>query len=701
MILFSIFVTAQSDEARDFYNATGGEDSYFTQGFSRFNDELTADVAETFSIPANGRDVPLVSDLNKDGIKEIIAMDDNSMTIYSADIDAETITGLGSYTMPDSNFYSNYILFDIDGDNNDEIIVAQEQNDMMYIMEWNGTNLNLDYSYSLDSLTHNNGEMMIGCEDVEKCVIVYGQKTELTSGTSSGIYGAKFNTTNVSVSEETLVSPLNNNLECFSNIRVMPLVDMTGDGDLEFTLSYIKVTLSGNDHVGTQSFSINDDATISNDISIEKDIGNIFGSGSYPIGCNGDGFNLVNSPPSIGGSVTNPLVFEAKGITNQNQIIFGTMETNNDFKIYMYNPDGSDEDQYPLIANGEGIIVSSLFRTNIYDNTGYDDFCVMGYDFQQGLGNDKIQVICASERRPLGFRETTSFNMQLGELENKYNLSTAYRRNNVLSHAVETKTNLYREIMSAYGVFEVEYADTWLEALFTESGCFIFGTCGLDLLWESPVENGAIISVDYEDNGQEDLIILSNTNLVYVDDGFTNSPGYLVDDDSEIDPCLERPWQVNTSIKVEFRVEDDNDDHVSARAILYYDHPNEQDSGWTDNVTHGTLFTFTDDDFKVNATTSGTATLRLMGRDVENPDNPDIEDVTFSVATTGAVFGDCSSGLDIDPDDVVVVPDECTLSSDCPDGYVCIDDECEEEFSADENELKESIQNICLYCSLC
>jgi hypothetical protein len=159
----------------------------------------------------------------------------------------------------------------------------------------------------------------------------------------------------------------------------------------------------------------------------------------------------------------------------------------------------------------------------------------------------------------------------------------------------------------------------------------------LNLIFEAPKSNGVILMSDVEKVGRDDMLIMTATNLWYIDDGFTNSPGLI--GTGTVNPCLDSTWKINTSVNVNVAVNDVDSDTVQARVFLYYNSVYEQLINWTTAAAAGTTFNFA---FIANQTI-GSGTIRVEGRDTENPGTVDTLDLTFSVASNGNVFGDCTT----------------------------------------------------------
>ncbi len=217
---------------------------------------------------------------------------------------------------------------------------------------------------------------------------------------------------------------------------------------------------------------------------------------------------------------------------------------------------------------------------------------------------------------------------------------------NTIAHAGQHSEALYSsnqnpsEIISAYGVIALD--DPFLS----------FGN-DMSLIWANEKGDGAHILVDYEQNGLEDYLLLTGTNLWYIDDAFTNSEPFFTGD-LETNPCIDATIKVNETIEISFSVDDVNDDDtVQARAAVYYNEANEQLSAWSADATAGTTFTF---NFVLSETTSSSV-LRLYGRD-SGSNTTITSDHSFTVGINGVGFGQCTSSISLDDDEAAQDDDD-------------------------------------------
>lgn len=642
------------------YNETGNFNSYFQQGTGFFNNveiQSSADYDTYTRTISTKRTNPLVSDLDGDGINEIIILDGSTFRLYHnkeldiVDAYTSSVTGLPFF-----------ITYDIDNDGYMEIILSS-QSDYIRILEYNGTDF---YQQSVlnieDTVAHNDGQTMLKCQDINKCLLVVNYDADAL-GNYQNTTVAGFNSTDMGSSTRIHQSILYA-VHCFPQIPVITIADYDNDATNEYIFSFIaQRSGSGNDLLIISYVRLSDSLVPTVERTIqENDIYEIYSAAGGVFDC--DTWQTSRY-------ATSPLVFDIDGgSSNGLETIVGLMLDNDEFKMYQYDKTGTYMDEYPEFNEVDGRIVSNPMKMNAFpENPNNDEFCVMGYE-----DNDQvISLICGSDQVTWDYLflnyDSIEFRMDVSGL---YNITYAEGDYDVLSHAVQHSTDTtdginLNEIVNSYGILDLDW-DTTCKIEIPPVKC-------LDLIFENPQGQSVLISVDAEKSGREDLIALTDTNLWYIDDQYSNSDGYI--SYYYIDPCLDSTWKLNTSLEIRMKVNnieesEDAIDKVSARAILYYNNNNEQDSGWSENVTAGSTIPI--GNLLVNKTIS-TGTLRLMGRDAFNPTEIDIIDLTFSVGINGVEFGDCITESTIEIEEAEI-PTECIYDSQCPNNYFCINSTC-------------------------
>lgn len=607
------------------YSVVGGNDSDFVLGLGFFNSALPSYDTYTRSITRDSG-VPLVSDLDGDGVNEIVVLDSNTVRLYHG----KTLDIVDSLNV-DSGFASNsfYGVFNIDGDSFNEIILVGRLNNTIAIFEYNGTSFREEYNFVHQMGEHSlGGDRYFNCRESDKlCLLVGSPYTRSHASTPARIYIQWFNSSGVS-SYYTVESSIYE-VMCSPQIPVVSIKDYDNDGSEEFIFSYIEGGYSGvNDGINI----VYVDKNSSFGYTVENHIE--FSTGADLVGNNVNDDCVTENGAKY---FTSPLVFDIDGSSSNGlETVVGVHVQSDEFKMYSYNSDGSFLDDYPEILHADGVIVSNVMRFNSHTDTGREDFCVLGYENVER----QLDLICASEQSG-DFPETHEFFFSLGSF---YNVSGSYGNWERIAHAVQHSTvttdgNNLDEVLSSYGVFDLEYHTFPIPD-------------EIVLIFENPKSNAVVLSVDVERVGREDLLAMTSTNLWFIDDKFTNAPATI--SQYYVDPCIDNTWKVNTSVEVRITAVDPEGDDVNVSAVLYSGASFNQSSIWQ-SVPSGTTVPF----WFVANRTIGSAVLRLMAKDVENPSVVDVIDLAVSVSLYGIEWGSgCITEVDLTavPTNVSVAP---------------------------------------------
>jgi hypothetical protein len=321
------------------------------------------------------------------------------------------------------------------------------------------------------------------------------------------------------------------------------------------------------------------------------------------------------------------------------------MENANEYRIYAYEEDGDYIKKFPELTQGDGVIISNIFKANAFPDTGQTDICGLGFD----SADTELSMVCGS-LLTTEFWKAREFKARNVTMNNYFDVNSSFGKYEQITYAGQHSSDTYEgtnidEIVTTYGTFRLDWDCTYNILNVPFQLC-------LTQLWTNAEIHGTMLPMDLEQNGINDMIMVTDFNLWYIDDGFVNDNAQI--DEYSINPCLDAVWKQNTTVGVQIKAIDPESDNVQARAILYYgDALNRtQDSGWSSATPSGATIPFTF--YAYNITTS--STLRLMARDVNEEHNTsaDIIDLTFAVNTDGVEFGDCStteSGLYSDPED--------------------------------------------------
>lgn len=603
--------------ANDNYSETGNPDNFYHLGIGFFNSQLT-DI-DTFTRSVAGKQTPLIADLDNDGINEIIVIDGDTIRLYNN----KELDIIDAFSITDEEI-TNMIAFDIDNDNFTELIIGfAGVTELLHIIQYNGTSFSNESTFDLSGLTHaQNADMMLKCRDVDDCLLVYSDKAS-DIGASHFIYGVPFNSTDLSP-EAIIGQPtggISDSSSCFSLIKTMQVADYDNDGSDEYIFSVGSSDGSSQLVFNIYYININSSFQIINEMEIASGGGE--SSVSFPNSC---------SEESIVKTFTSPMVFDIDGSpSNGLETLIAFMVDADEYKIFSYRADGSFLDDYPEVEDSDGILISNIMLANAFPDTGTVDFCVMGYESTDGI----IDLTCASEQTS-ELIETREYELDITNLYNITDDPTNVDFYNTITHSAlhstETSegTNL-NEVVNSYGVLELDW-----------DSCNIIGDCDLNLIFENPFANAVVLSVDVEEVDREDLLVMTRTNLWYLDDKFSNQPAEITR--YSINPCIDSTWKINTSVEIRISTSDPERNLISAKATLYLGDANEQDRNFTIPRASGTTFTF--GNFIANKTI-GVGTLRMVARDVGQPSENDTIDLTFSVGSNGVEFGDCITDVDI------------------------------------------------------
>ncbi len=596
LLIFSLSVLAGSD-----YNETGNIDGTFTTGTGFFNTEITGVTSSTRAI-SDSRQTPLVSDLDGDGIQEIIVLDAPNIRLYQN----RTLDILDAFNLYASERYSNMITYDIDGDSLQEIILVLEQSNRLEIIEYNGTSFYLQNTLNISNLNHIDGETMVKCGAVNQCLLVYID--DISDVDTNNVYATGFNSTALG-GNHLLETDVNNGF-CFSKVRNIQYVDYDNDATTEYIFTFQRIA-----NLFTDWVNINSTLGVTSE-----------GRQTTSMLSEGGADNCVTD--NTGQQFTSPLTFDIDGSpSNGLETIIGYQTATNEFRMRSFDSNRNDLDTYPNTFLADGNLVSNVFKANVFPDTGNVDFCVFGYI----QDSNDLDMLCGSAQKG-GLNDNDEF---MFDNEDYYNISFGYNDPWIpITHSGQMSTettdgNNLNEIINSYGIFKVDYNGDIQENF-------------LELIYENTATDGVVIPVDYEKVGREDLLVLTSTNIWYIDDGFVNTAPNI--SEYYVNPCLDSTWQLNSTVEVRITSIDAESETVQNRAILYEGEGSlEQDSGWTANVSSGTTSSFS---FSANSTT-GLSTLRLMTRDTKNINDPNSIDLSYSIAVDGVAFGDCSTTQDL------------------------------------------------------
>ncbi len=652
------------------YTESGDGDNFYTRGSAIFNSGVDPDTLTVSTrVLSDPKKVPLISDLNNDGIVEIVVLNGETIIIFQN----KTIDIADTFLLnaPSGERFSNMLLFDIDGDSENEIILAGEKRNLLHILNYSSetgvaeqTIINMTgiITHTInESAFSESGLMTIGCSAENRCLIAYSENQTTQSGDGTGhnsnLFASFFNSTNIA--NEIFLDiadggAFNVHTHCPPKIRHMAKADYDEDGSTEFIFTFSEPNMNTGDSGDDVNIFWVDILTNNTPVkefqTFTTEVDEIFTrvTGGVTFSCD-DGNNNNEftaggffGDPLPGKYFTSPLVYNADPSTAGLETIIGVQTVPDNFIMIMYDQTGSEIREFPLTLDSEGQLISNVFRAEAFDDsTGDSDFCIMA---QQSTGDEEIIVTCGSLTDGDGFG---LFNLQTIEFRSNntfgvpFNISDDFDFHGIMAHSIETdQTNSEDEVLSSYGILRLD---------FTGAFCSLANNCELSQIFANPRENGVVISTDLDKIDQEDLIVMTSSNLFYIDDGFENQPVNIFCGEANsvvgvcsqftTNPCIDSVWKLNTTVEITVTAIDSESDQVSTRVILYDGDSNEDDSGFTANVSSGTTVPFT---FTANKSIAN-GVLTIEAKDSENQETVRTVTKTFSVAPAGVEFNDCVS----------------------------------------------------------
>lgn len=602
LLIFSFFVYSESS-----YLQPGGTDQDFNQGDGRFNSDIT----EIY----NGRTLttrmfsPLIGDLDNDGLNEIVILSGDTLRVYQN----STLQIVDTVDLNcDLEDIAPPILFNIDGGSDIEIIT---------ICAVGGTGTYKHYKLVAGSLVEFDSEVTfpggvledfqtwIQCRGVNDCMLF---KTD----TTMNIQAIPFNSTNISQNVLVVQSGGADDY-CFPNIRTNAVFDLDGNGE-KFFVSAFRIPSSGNEQA--RIYAIDSNGT--NALQYNDFGGGLTSFNLGNIGLTPDD-NCIDD--NEGSFITSPLGFDYDTGEAGNEILIGSIEDNtNSFRLFSFEKDGTFLDDHPEITDGEGRLVSNLMVMNAFSsNADPTGICVLGYDQEI----DELDLICGS-RLGTGIQSREFTGSQGG------NITFNYTSWSPITHAVQTRSTLINGVN--------------LHEIITTFGSFQIGALGDPLTrdWVSEKIDVAYIPIDYDNDGQIEIIGVNDQNVFFVTDGFVNTNCDTANCIRSVstNPCiLDSVGLVNSSLSVSVVADDVEDgDQVAVKIDMYVGGTNEHTSGWSNNASSGTTFTFTNPTIAINQTISA-GVMIVRARDTNDPSKIDSETFTFSVSDSGFDFGECIS----------------------------------------------------------
>ena len=654
LVILVAFIPLIFADDSSFETVLGNDGDGRIDGVGYFNAENMAEPTQssTFGQPISGDfdTMPLVSDLDNDGVFEVITVDDDGTVTISKGYDL-------TFNMSnDMGTGTRMLIADIGADGTKDIITYDTTS--IQWGQYNGSHL-----FYVDSLAF--GCRNVICRDDDGVCICLRDGSVTCDGVgptydSGSFYISAFNNTDFTTTTFTGASY---QLYCWPYYQGGGTEEYNGSGQKEFYTSYNIFSSTGNRfYAGV--FSVNPDTLFTQNIDT---LGSFEGYYSGTNTCfEGDTTRTCGASAPYYTQATLGL---HDSDATRDVAIAGYVGTADQFKLYVYDGDGSKSshlDQYPELGLGyaNGVKLSNPFFGDFLPDTNERDVCVVGYDYYNGDGEKVINLLCGSETRTIALEDHNIYEYDIsGASFNISGYDNSYAYGTDQKYEVEREAVLMsyydvNEIVTPYGIFSLEYS----------------GVNRLEREYPLDYGNGGVTLTDL--NNISRLQILGYTeNMVYlINDKFVNSQAYFWN--VTVDPCVTGPWAFNTSTAFFIQVKDAELNTVSARVQLYYGTTNEIDSGWSENVSTalgiGNIYF---SGLRANLSTSA-STIRISIRDTEQnfATDPATKEIPFSVVSgnaTGWTLGDCVTVIQgVEPEVPQVDPDEF----DCVYDYECVDE---------------------------
>jgi len=510
--LFSSLVYAETT----YPNFGGYNGDFYSGDSSLFNENIkNEEIADLYPL-TDPQFMPLIEDLDGDGINEIVILAGRTIGIYQAEQTQSgiEISGVGGYSTSasiDGDYWSNMIIYDIDADNIKEIIVHSQEEGWIYIINWNGTvatDEGFDYNTAWNSGDSiRSADSMIGCGDSDGCVIIYNDKNRWDAIGDTDLYAQQFDSSGLSGMGVSLLSSYQGYPYCLPKHKNVPYVN-----------SFYYFTEQQTSSQRIFSLEVNSSEHI------------IFDSTVNP-----------HNPTSLGiscsrgvTSFTSPTPIDYSDVDTGYELGYAFQVNVDEFKMIIYKRDLIKYDEYPENFNADGEIKSNPFVANAFPDSEESSLCVVGFEKDYG-DYGRLDVLCADVQSSYsGVQSNTQFIHDFNS-QTDFNISSADIYT-IASHSIESKqANSMSEILTPYGILELEDR---------QESC-TFSPCDTYMIYLNPLqEENSIISVDILNQGHEDLITLTETNLYYIDDGFINLNAYL-GHCTRIQPSIDAIWKLD------------------------------------------------------------------------------------------------------------------------------------------------------------
>lgn len=585
---------------------------------------------------------PIIDDLDNNSISELIIVDDDVVKVFqNKELDIISSVDIGDSPSDISNILS----FDIDGDGFNEIIFLGVDTDFtkdeMFILNFTQADgIQIQNRFSVLTISNDVSDPMIACRDANECITtVRSRFTEDEFNPFTARHeGFPFDSSNLTGGIFTIFSQTQGASDgialCSPRDKNIIVNDYDGDGNIEYILSMGLKEDSGGSTVEWKTFWL-DNITIEQTGSESESVSEL------TVACDGL-TGLTNS-------FTSPIVAELFSGEPKKEACIGAQSSNDDFRIFCFSgSDGSVVDEFPeefSFLEADGTIVSNVvFGNFIPDSNGVNDVCVMGFDSTEL----RYELLCGSDKRTGVIFSHIIYDFPFSSLA--FNISILTTEQHHLIHGVQFSDALtdsvdLQEILTTYGVFEIDFTPADLNRIFDPS-----------------TTRGVNLGIDLEQFGQDDIISMTDTNIFYFDDKGSNNPAEIIE--ITYNPCpVNTLIKVNTTMQVTVEARDTNTfalgfDDLTFSTFAYFSDANQQNRTLPNISTSqvdGSATVIYAPLFDMNKTITN-GIIRTEVFDVANPTEIDIEEQLFSVAQQGLEFGDatCTVEIIIPPEEVEV-----------------------------------------------
>jgi len=619
------------------YHETGFKDNDFEADSGQFSPTLQSSFVSIGL--SNPTQTPLIANVSGNGLPEIFVVDGSVIKVFRKNV---TLTAIDSFTLNYTN-PSNAILHDIDLDGELEFVIASEDetNEFIFILNFTADNLQIQNAISYSAnITHVDGELMLECRDSDSIcgMSVFEDIDTQPTATSSSNF-LTFDSTGIIDTQPNVVALARR--FCAPKVKIMDSGDSDGDNVEEFFYGYddvidgytiSKITVDGSGII--TAFSDTVDSSVFNGAGTDCRVGN------------------------VGQFYTPVLAYQPSGVGDV-ELAYAVMQSATDFKMKRYNGNLNFIDDHPEFTDSEGVIISNVFAGQFFPSTvsPAKTVCVIGYNGDSVVIADEniIEVLCHSTSD--GF-DQYKFRKNVDNLDFPFNVSQDYGSWHVVAHSsnhivesVFTCSILdgadcdsspsadVDEVVTPYGILKLT-RDAY-GSLAEGAFCGTNGVCQAEIVFEHGRGSGAVIPIDYEQTGKEDLIVMTASSLFYVDDRFVNTPAQF--GELNTNPCLDQAIKINETLTLNVEVIDIDGDRVRARATIYSGDSNEQSVNFSAFAASGSVATFA---FTLNKTITN-GIIKLEATDEDTPGDITENELFFTVKSEGATVDSCTSTIDL------------------------------------------------------